>query len=145
MDRQVQAHELHKVGILETEHVGKVGRPVLGGIDGSNNAILERVAINLCSDGGELGNQVQAVLECVIPVMSLRGQIGVGETRWCCTLFIPAAYAMANLLSVCMAETAETSWLMGWTCWGKLAIKSVTCLGTLAREARSLIICEYSK
>jgi hypothetical protein len=84
VDGQVQAHQLNEVLVLgEAELVGQVETVVLVGLDRSDLSILVDVAVDLGSDGGELGDQVHGVLEGVAPVVLLVDTLGVrlGELR----------------------------------------------------------------
>lgn len=74
MDGQVQTHELSKLGVVEPKHVSQIVRPVLGGVDGSNNTILECVAVDVRGNDGKLGNQVHAILIGVLPILGLTDQ-----------------------------------------------------------------------
>lgn len=79
VDGEVQAHQLNKVLVLgETELVGQVERVVLVLLDGSHLAVLVDVAVDLCGEGGELGNEVHSILEGVLPVLRLGHTLGVG-------------------------------------------------------------------
>ena len=63
VDGQVQPHQLDKGGVVTvSEHAGKVGRVVLGGVDGSDLAVTVDVLEDSGSNDGKLGNQVHAVL-----------------------------------------------------------------------------------
>lgn len=79
VDGQVKTHQLNKVLVVaEAELVGQVEGVILVLLDGSDLAILEDVAVDLRGDGGQLGDEVHAVLEGVLPVLLLVDTLGVG-------------------------------------------------------------------
>ena len=63
---------------LEAQHLGEIGGPIFGGIEGAHLAIFERGAVNERSQGWQLGNQVHRVLVCVVPVGVLLHPLGIG-------------------------------------------------------------------
>lgn len=79
VDGEVEAHEFNEVLVTgEAELVSKVVRVVLRLVDGRHLAVLEDVAVDARGDGGQLGDQVHAVLEGVLPVLGLLHALGIG-------------------------------------------------------------------
>lgn len=79
VDGQVKTHELNEVVVVAVaELVGQVVGVILVLLDRSDLAILEDVAVDLGSDGGQLGNEVHGVLEGVVPVVLLVDTLGIG-------------------------------------------------------------------
>lgn len=62
VDGKVKPHQFSELGIAVAQHVGEVVGPVQVWVDGSNTAALTiQVAVDLCSNAGQLGNQVHGV------------------------------------------------------------------------------------
>ena len=79
VDGQVQTHQLNKVLVVaESELVSQVEAIILVLLDSGDLAILEDVAVDAGSNGGELGNEVHGVLEGVLPVFLLIQTFGIG-------------------------------------------------------------------
>jgi hypothetical protein len=79
VDGQVETHQLNKVLVVtESELVSQVEGIILVLLDSGDLAILEDVAVDAGSNGGELGNEVHGVLEGVLPVFLLIQTFGVG-------------------------------------------------------------------
>ena len=84
VDGQVETHQLNEVIVVaEAKLVGQVEGVVLVLLDRSDLAILENIAVDLRSNGGQLGNEIHRVLEGVVPVFLLVDTLGVslGEGR----------------------------------------------------------------
>lgn len=78
VDGEVEAHQLDKVAILrKAKLIGQVVPVVLVLCDRRNLAVLIDVPVNLGRNRGELGYQVHAVLECVLPVLRLGHALSV--------------------------------------------------------------------
>lgn len=78
VDGEVQSHQINKVLVsTKAELVGQVEAVVFVSLDGRNLSVLVDVAVDLGSDGGELGNQVHRVLKGVAPVVLLVEALGV--------------------------------------------------------------------
>lgn len=78
VDGQVETHQLNEVTVVAVAKlVGQVERVVLVLLDRSNLAVLENIAIDLRSNGGQLGNEVHRVFEGVVPVFLLVDTLGV--------------------------------------------------------------------
>ena len=79
VDGQVETHQLNEVLVsTEAKLVGQVEGVILVLLDGGDLAILEDVAVDTGSNGGQLGNEVHGVLEGVVPVLLLVNTLGVG-------------------------------------------------------------------
>jgi len=75
---KVQSHQVNKVLVsTETKLVCQVETVILVSLDRNDLSILENIAVNLSSNGGELCNQVHGVLECVAPVVLLVETLGI--------------------------------------------------------------------
>lgn len=84
VDGEVESHQLNEIAVLgETELVGQVPRVILVLLDSWDLAVLEDVAVDAGSNGGELCDEVHGVLEGVLPVLGLLDTLGVclGEGR----------------------------------------------------------------
>ena len=92
MDNHVEAHEVIDLGVLEAKKLGEVGGPVEIRVEGADlsctqkvdfahenemnerqQTVMEAVAVDQGSQSGELGNEINAVLVCVLPVVVLSG------------------------------------------------------------------------
>jgi hypothetical protein len=83
VDSDVQTHQLDELLVVaETEEGGKVGRVVLGLIDGGNLAVTVNVAEDSSGNVGQLGNEVHRVIEGGLPVLLLVDtvRVGLGES-----------------------------------------------------------------
>mmetsp|Transcript_22133 Transcript_22133/g.55817 ORF Transcript_22133/g.55817 Transcript_22133/m.55817 type:complete len:233 (-) Transcript_22133:113-811(-) len=71
VDREVEPHELHKLGVREAKHVDKVLGHVAVILAGQNVAVLEDIAVNESCDAGKAGDASEHVLIGVHPVLRL--------------------------------------------------------------------------
>lgn len=79
VDGKVKAHQLYEVGVVTVAKlVGQVEAIILVLLDGSDLSVLEDVAVDTGSNGGQLGNQVHGVLEGVLPVVLLVHALSIG-------------------------------------------------------------------
>lgn len=78
MDGHVETHAVIKVAVVEAKHASEVTRPVQASVEGGDLAILERVAVDEGGQSGQLGNQINAVLVCVLPIVVFREALGIG-------------------------------------------------------------------
>lgn len=79
VDCQVEAHQLDKVLVFTvSKHVGQVEAVIFVLLNRGDLAIFVHVTVDPGCDGGELGDQVHRVLECVLPVFLLVDTLGVG-------------------------------------------------------------------
>lgn len=78
VDGQVQSHQFNELGIVITQHLGKVIRPIFGGVNGSNaRSVFVRVSVDSGGDHGQSGDQIHRVLIHVLPVFGLMHATGV--------------------------------------------------------------------
>lgn len=84
VDGQVETHQLNEIVVVAVAKlVGQVEGVILILLDGGKLAILENIAIDLRSNGGQLGNEIHRVFEGVIPIFLLVDtlSISLGERR----------------------------------------------------------------
>ena len=78
VDGQVQTHELDEVGVVgETELVCEVVAVVLVLLHRRDLAVLVDIAVDARGDRRQLGNEIHAVLESVLPVLRLLHALGI--------------------------------------------------------------------
>lgn len=78
VDGQVETHQLNEIVVVaEAKLVGQVEGVVLILLDGGELAVLEDIAIDLRSNGGQLGNEIHRVFEGVVPVFLLVDTLGI--------------------------------------------------------------------
>src|SRR4051812_47699447 len=78
VDGQIEAHQLNEVSVVaESQLVCQIPSVILIFLNGSNLAIFVDVTIDLGRNGGELGNQILSILECVLPVFLLVDTLGI--------------------------------------------------------------------
>lgn len=77
VDAQVQAHQLVKGRVVVSKHAAEVSGIIEGGVL-VDNAIKVRVAVDGGSNLGQLGNDVENILEDVVVVVGLGNTVGVG-------------------------------------------------------------------
>jgi len=78
VDGKVKSHELSELLIVVTDHIGKVLGPIGIWVDNAQTgAVSVEVVVDLGGNGWQLGDQVHAVLEAVLPVLALVGALGV--------------------------------------------------------------------
>lgn len=79
VDNKVQPHKINKVLVSAiAKHVGEVVTVIGIGLERSDLAIFVDVAIDLRSNGGELGNEVHGILIGVAPVLLLVNTLSIG-------------------------------------------------------------------
>lgn len=62
VDGEVEPHQLGELGVTVAQHVGEIMGPVQVGVDGADAAAFTvKVAVDLSSNAGQLGNQVHGV------------------------------------------------------------------------------------
>lgn len=67
MDRKVQSHEFGELWVVIAEHGGKVGAPILGGVDRPDaGPVPVQVPVDGGGHGRQLGNQIHRVFVAVL-------------------------------------------------------------------------------
>jgi len=78
VDGEVKSHELSELLVIVSDHIGEVLGPISIWVDNAQaGAVSVEVVVDLGSNGWQLGDQVHAILEGVLPVLALVGTLGV--------------------------------------------------------------------
>jgi len=78
VDGEVKSHELNELGIVESNHVAVVGRPIKTRLSGGKVAVLAvEVVEDLAGDGRKVGDAVHAIFVDIFPVGGLVNALGV--------------------------------------------------------------------